>query len=376
VDVAVLETARGGLLRAGMAYKTSDVAACLNVSGDHLGLRGIDTVEQLAEVKRIVIETAKNTVVLNADDPLCLQMADYSGAEHICYVTMHSTHPLVKQHIRNNGRAVALEEGVNGFMITLYDGGRHIPLLWTHLIPATLEGRAVHNVQNAMFAAALAYSLGVKLEDISHGLRTFDATFFQAPGRMNIFDEHPFKVILDYGHNPAAVRAMCDVVRQLDVAGRRLCVVAVPGDRRDEDIREVAQIVAGQFDHYICRSDDSLRGRGPTEVPDLLRAFLIEAGVDEACIDVIPSETDAVDAGLRMARPGDLLLVFGDKVRRSWKQIIGFSSETTAGAPAAPARPQDAPVRPNVPDLALAEGQELISDERGVRIAREKEEAD
>jgi len=376
VDVAVLETARGGLLRAGMAYKTSDVAACLNVSGDHLGLRGIETVEQLAEVKRIVIETAKDTVVLNADDPLCLQMADYSEAEHICYVTMTSTHPLVKQHIRNGGRAVALEEGVNGFMITLYDGGRHMPLLWTHLIPATLEGRAMHNVQNAVFAAALAYSMGVKLEDISHGLRTFDSTFFQAPGRMNVFDEHPFKVILDYGHNPAAFRAMCDVVRQLDVAGRRLCIVAMPGDRRDEDFQEVAQVVAGAFDRYICRSDDSLRGRGPTEVPDLLRSFLIEAGVDEDSIEVIPSEAEAVEAGLKMAESGDLLLIFGDQISRCWEQIVGFASEVEAARSDAPPKPQPAPERPVVPELAIGPGQTLISDERGVRIAREKEEAD
>ena len=376
VDVAVLETARGGLLRAGMAYKTSDVAACLNVSGDHLGLRGIDTVEQLAEVKRIVIETAKDTAVLNADDPLCLRMADYSEAEHICYVTMNSTHPLVKKHIRNGGRAVALEEGVNGFMITLYDSGSHMPLLWTHLIPATLEGRAMHNVQNAMFAAALAFSMGLKLEDISHGLRTFDATYFQAPGRMNVFDEHPFKVILDYGHNPAAFQAMCDLVRQLEVAGRRICIISVPGDRRDEDIREMAQIVAGDFDHYICRSDDSLRGRALSEVPDMLRGSLVEAGVAADQIEIIPDEVEAVDACLNMARDGDLLLIFADKINRSWKQIIGFSSEVPATRSASPVKPLPGPERPVVPDLFIDAGQELITDERGVRLAREKEEAD
>ena len=127
---------------------------------------------------------------------------------------MNPHHRLVREHIRAGGRAVVLEEGINGQQIMLYDKGAHIPLLWTHLIPATLEGRALHNVQNAMFAAAMAYSMGVKLENIRHGLRTFDTTFFQAPGRMNVFDEHPFKVILDYGHNPAAVRAMCHLVER------------------------------------------------------------------------------------------------------------------------------------------------------------------
>ena len=166
-----------------------------------------------------MVEVARDTAVLNADDPLCLKMADYTEAKHLCYVTMDPTHALVGEHIRAGGRGVVLEAGIKGQMITIYDHGAHIPLLWTHLIPATLEGRALHNVQNAMFAAAMAFSMGLKLEDIRHGLRTFDTTFFQAPGRMNIFDEHPFKVILDYGHNPAAVEAMCELVERLEVDG-------------------------------------------------------------------------------------------------------------------------------------------------------------
>ena len=193
VDVAVMEVARGGMLKKGVGFPKCDVAACLNVSADHLGLRGIDTVEQLARVKRIIIEIATDTAVLNADDSLCLEMANHTKAENICYVTLADNHPLVRKHIRAEGRAVVLENGLNGDMITLYDKGAHIPLLWTHLIPATLEGKAVHNVQNAMFAAALSFSMGVPLDDIRHGLRTFNTTFFQAPGRMNIFDDHPFK---------------------------------------------------------------------------------------------------------------------------------------------------------------------------------------
>src|SRR3546814_6806175 len=117
-------------------------------------------------------------------------MSGYTDAKTICYVTMNPSHSLVREHIRAGGRACALEAGVNGHMITLYDKGSHIPLMWTHLIPATLEGRALHNVQNAMFAAAMAYSLGIKLDAIRQGLRTFDTTFFQAPGRMNVFEEH------------------------------------------------------------------------------------------------------------------------------------------------------------------------------------------
>ena len=370
VEVAVLEVARGGLLRAGMGTRFVDVACVLNVQSDHLGLRGIDTLEQLAEVKRIPIEVARDTAVLNADDPLVLRMADHTEAKNICYVTMNPTHSLVREHIRHGGRAVSLESGINGQMITIYDRGTHIPLLWSHLVPATLEGRAVHNVQNAMFAAAMAFSMGVKLEDIRHGLRTFDSTFFQAPGRMNVFDELPFKVILDYGHNPAAVEAMCQLVERLDVTGRRIVVVAAPGDRRDEDIRAIAKICAGRFDHYICRRDDGLRGRGPDEVPCMLQESLLASGVPAEQVKVIPDEQEAIDAALRLGRPGDVLLVFVDAISRSWKQITRFQPE----AGIAPEKPRPAYVEvPPAPEPMMLDV-ELVRDERGVRIARDLED--
>lgn len=374
VDAAVLETARGGLLRRGMGISQCDVAACLNVSADHLGLRGIDTLEQLAEVKRIPIEIARNTVVLNADDVNCLKMADYAEAEHVCYITMNPAHELVKQHIQSGGRAVVLEEGYAGYMITIYDSGNHIPLLWTHLIPATLEGRALHNVQNAMFAAALAHSLDVTLENIRHGLRTFDTTFFQAPGRMNVFTEHPFKVILDYAHNPAAVKTMCDVVDRLDEPGRKLLVLSAPGDRRDEDIQEIGRIAAGHFDYFVCRSDDNPRGRQPDEVPRMLAAALEKAGVDEASITVIPDEQDAIDAALAMASAGDLVLIFGDNVKRCWKQIIYFDAKAQKQKPQEIKKTRMVPAEE--PGFAMDADVTLISDERGVRIAREPEAED
>ncbi|MEA2724880.1 MAG: cyanophycin synthetase [Gemmatimonadales bacterium] len=372
VDVAVLEIARGGLLRAGMGVRSCDVGAVLNVKADHLGLRGIGTLEQLAEVKRIVVEVARETAILNADDPLCLKMADYTEAKNLCYATMDPTHELVGEHIKAGGRGVVLESGIKGQMITIYDHGSHIPLLWTHLIPATLEGRAMHNVQNAMFAAAMAFSMGLKLEDIRHGLRTFDTTFFQAPGRMNIYDEHPFKVILDYGHNPAAVEAMCQLVERLEVVGRRICVLAAPGDRRDQDIVEIGRILAGRFDRYICRRDDHLRGRRPDEVPELLRESLIANGVPAEDVSVIPSEEAAADAALREANPGDLVLIFGDAITRTWKQIIQFRPE--AAPPRVERRlvPRPEPVLAAVAPVLEDQRREFVRDSRGVRIAREE----
>ncbi|NRB17837.1 MAG: cyanophycin synthetase [Rhodobacteraceae bacterium] len=371
VDFAVMETARGGLVRAGLGYQRSNVAACLNVTADHLGLGGINTVEELAVVKRVVVESATDTAVLNADDINCLKMADYTDVDAIFYVTTNPGHSLVKEHIKAGGKAIVLESGMNGDMLTIYDNGLHMPVLWSHLIPATLEGKAIHNVQNAMFAAAMAYSFGVDLDNIRHGLRTFDTSFFQAPGRTNVFDEHPFKVILDYAHNPAAIAAMTGLADRLDVKRQRIAVAAMPGDRRDEDIFESARILAGHFDHYICKADDHRRGRGPDEVPQMIKAELMRNGVDESAITVIPDEAEAVNAGLERAEAGDLLVIFGDDSARCWKQIIYFNSDDEEAETEAPA----AKLAPAAEFEELFDtDQTLIRDERGVRLARETSE--
>jgi cyanophycin synthetase len=373
VDIAVLETARGGLLRSGLAYRQCDVSACLNVSADHLGLKGIDTLEQLAELKRVVVEVARNTAVLNADDDLCLNMADYTQAEHVCYVTMNPAHALVKEHIQAGGRAIVLEQGFNGDMITLYDNCTHYQLVWTHQIPATMDGKATHNVQNAMFAAALAYSLDKSLDDIRHGLRSFDSTIFQAPGRMNVFDEHPFRVILDYGHNAAAIHSICQLVDRLEVTGRRICVLAAPGDRRDEDIRSIADEATGHFDHYICRADDSLRGRGPDEVPNMLRNQLIANGVADSAVDIVPLEVESVAAALDMAQEGDLVVLFADDVRRSWNQVIHYEVDSDREDAAETTKSAHSFVEADPEAFSLEPGARLVRDERGVRLAREEE---
>lgn len=369
VDAAVMETARGGMLRGGLGFQNCDVAACLNVTADHLGLKGIDTLEQLAVIKRVPIEIAQKAAVLNADDAHCLQMADYTDAETLSYVTMNPGHPLVKQHIRAGGQAFVLEEGMNGHMIAIYDNEGHTALLWTHLIPATVEGRALHNVQNAMFAAALAYNMQVSLEDIRHGLRTFDSSFFQAPGRMNIFDEHPFKVILDYAHNPAAVRAMCNLVERFRAEGKKIVVLSAPGDRRDEDIQKIAEIAAGTFDTFICRCDDNRRGRGQDEVAVMLKNKLLQMGIDSDRIEVIPDEQEATSKALEIAETGDLILVLADAIKRTWKQIIYFNSgaKVEEGRVAATMTLE----LPDTDNFNFHDDIEIISDERGVRIARE-----
>ncbi len=388
VDIAVLEIARGGLLRAGMGVPFINVGAVLNVEADHLGMKGIDTLEQLAEVKRIIVEVAKDCAVLNADDVNVIKMSADTEAKSICYVTVNPQHAVVREHIRAGGRACALEAGVNGQMITIYDKGGHIPLMWTHLIPATLEGRAMHNVQNAMFAAAMAFSLGMKLDAIRQGLRTFDTTFYQAPGRMNVFDEHPFKVIFDYGHNAHAVGVMADLAERLEVRGRRIVVISAPGDRRDEDVTAIADAVAGRFDHYICRRDDSLRGRDGDEIPGMIAKVLRARGVVESAIAIIPDEQQAIDAALKMGAPGDLLLIFADALARSWKQVTKYrpagavdnAPRTTPNEPATQStRKTDRPTVDASSEEAMAvaatvDAAGFIRDERGLRFVKESDD--
>jgi len=377
VDIAVLETARGGILRSGLGYRESDVAAVLNVQEDHLGMRGVDTVDQLAEVKRIVVEVAKDTAVLNADDPSCLKMADFTKAKNICYVTVNPGHGLVREHVRSGGRAVVLEQGINGEMITIYDNGAHIPLLWTHLIPATLEGKAMHNVQNAMFAAAMAYSLDKTLDDIRHGLRSFNTTFFQAPGRMNVYDQHPFRVILDYAHNKDGIRYMSELATKLDVGGKRVVVLAGPGDRRDQDIVDIAKAAADHFDVFICKADDNRRGRSHDEVPNMMRDTLLDLDIPADAIHVIPDEAEAVDAALAMGTADDLVMIFGDAITRCWKQIIGFNNagEPTEESTTKPVHTVVSMLETNEPDtFVLGSGLKIVTDSRGVRVVNEMDE--
>jgi cyanophycin synthetase len=366
VDAAVLETARGGIVRAGLGWRKCKVGAVLNVAADHLGMGGIKDLDELAEVKRVVVEVAQEWCVLNADDERVARMAEHSPGKPI-YVTMRRENDLVRRHIRDKGRAVALEEGLNGRLIVLYEGEEQIPLLWARQIPATVEGHAIHNIQNAMFATAIAHAMGISLENIRQGLRTFTTDFYQTPGRMNFYNEHPFRVLLDYAHNAHGMTAMARTIRELNVTGRRLGVLAAAGDRRDEDILDLAAAAAPAFDFVILREDDRRRGRTPGETGELVRQGLVAAGFPADRISPeIYGEEEAVGRALETAQPGDLLVIFGDNLERSWSQITSF--RRPEGAPAAPStRPifttQEALARPvEAPEIAGERGEEGSED--------------
>jgi len=309
VEVAVLETARGGILRSGLAWDRSTVSVVLNIAGDHMGLDGIDTLEQLARVKRVILESVSRDGygVLNADDPLVAGMADYCSGQVLLFGTECSS-AVMRPHLAAGGKAVYVIEG----RIILAEGASETVLMNVADIPATYGGLIPFQVQNAMAAAAACWGAGVPIESIRLGLRTFQADDAGAPGRFNIFELGHAKVIVDYGHNPHALRAMQSALQQMDPR-RAIGVIASPGDRRDADIRELAQVAAHTFDWLIVREDDDKRGREPGEV-----ARMIASQVASACpslpVCVIEDEIEAVEQALDMARDHDVVVVFADKV--------------------------------------------------------------
>lgn len=260
---------------------------------------------------------------MNADDPLVVKMLEKADGQPVWF-SMDPSNPIVREHVRNGGIAGVLEEGLKGRMLTLYRGEQHIPLLWSHLIPATLEGQAMFNVQNALAAATMGFCLGLTLEQIRQGLRTFDNSFYQAPGRCNVYDQHPFRVIVDYAHNPAAMRAMADLVGRLRKK-RSIGVIAAPGDRRDQDIQELGEIAGRTFDKIVIKEDGGLRGRKRGEVAEILKAAVERVG--SASVEVVLDEMEGSRYGMSLAERDDLVVIFADDITNVWKQVIYFGKE-------------------------------------------------
>ena len=209
----------------------------------------------------------------------------------IMYFSRAATNEVVRRHVREGGRAAVIEQGVHGEMLTIYDGDRHIPLIWTHLIPATFEGKAKFNVENALAAAAVAYALGASLEHIRQGLRTFTTSFFQAPGRCNVFDEHPFRVIVDYGHNAAAMEKMTELVQSLPASERARSACSWPPATGATTTS--ARVGADRGPRLRRRSwsrRTTTSAAAPAgEVAGLLREGAIEGGVDPARVHRAPA---------------------------------------------------------------------------------------
>lgn len=332
VDVAVLETARGGTLREGLGFDRCDVGAVLNVQPDHLGLKGIETVEDLAWVKSLVVETVhrRGTSVLNADDPLTVKMARRAGGE-IAWFSLRGGADMpdfLKRHIAEGGLAIVREPEPDGGAIVCYDRNRRDHVMQAAEIPATLDGMAEFVIANALAAITMAVAHGIRVPEVRAALATFRSSFEHNPGRLNIHDAHGFRVIMDYAHNPTGLRALSDVIRRLRPRYRRtLGLISIPGDRRDDDIREMGAIAGQVFDQLYFREDPSTRGRPRGEIMRLLTEGALSAGVVPEAIHGIVHERDATEACLRAARPGDLIVLTPTEVEETWQQVLTFKCD-------------------------------------------------
>ncbi len=329
VEAAVLETARGGILREGLGFDRCDVGAVLNVAEDHLGLKGVETLEDLAWVKSLVVEVVREDgySVLNADDPRVAAMRRRAGGR-VIYFSMDGGQDgpdHLKRHVARGGIAVVRQSCVRGDMIAIHDGDQYHPLMWSHQIPATMGGLARFNVQNSLAAAAIAYALKVPVATIREALATFETSFEENPGRLNVYDGHPFRVILDYAHNPHGMEQIAEMVRAMRPNHQRiLAVVTGTGDRRDQDIRALGEIAARMADEVIVKETTLLRGRRRGEVPRLVGEGLAAAGMPGDRISYFDNEREALDAALGRARAGDLVIIFCDDSKDCWQHITSY----------------------------------------------------
>jgi cyanophycin synthetase len=337
VEVAVLETARGGLLREGLAFDQSDVGIVTNVSADHLGLKGIETVEDLANVKSLIVETVRRdgTSVLNADDPLCVRMARRAGGT-ITWFSLHGGDDMpafLRRHIDDGGTAVVREPGAEGGVIVLHREGRRDFVMKAGDIPATLHGMATFNVANALATVAACIARDVPILTIRSALTGFQSTFEQNPGRLNVHDAHGFRVILDYAHNAAGLTALGEVVKGLRHRYKRsIGVLSIPGDRRDSDILEMGRIAGGIFDELFFREDPGKRGRPGGEVMKLLQEGAIQGGTSPDAIHLIAGEAPATAAALMAAGPGELVVITPTEVDATWQQVLDFEKVSSASS--------------------------------------------
>ncbi len=312
VDVAVLETARGGLLRAGLGFDECDVAIVINVSADHLGIGGIHTLDQLAMVKGVVPAVAKREghAVLNADDPLVFGMAARTNADVVLFSTRPAgENPEFEAHLARGGIGARIAD--DAFVVCR--GKLRIPIAAVRDVPLMLGGAARFQAQNVLAAVLAAYVRGVRYDDIRAGLLTFFPSTALTPGRVNLLRLGRKRVLVDYGHNAAAVEGIVDVARHLE-ARRRVGVVTGPGDRRDEDLRTLGRLMA-PLDHVIIKEDVDRRGRRPGEIAALIREGLLEGGLDPAHLEEVLDERAAVQRAVDILDDGDLALVAAVDVR-------------------------------------------------------------
>ncbi|MEQ9063674.1 MAG: cyanophycin synthetase [Vicingaceae bacterium] len=322
VDFAVLETARGGLLRAGLAFDYCDVGIVTNVAPDHLGLKGINTVEQLARAKAVVPETVKQDgyAILNADDDLVYAMRKGVKA-NVALFSMDESNPRIKAIAKVGGLAAIYE---NGF-ITICRGDWKMRITKAVNVPLTFGGKASFMIQNILPASLTAYVQGLGIEDIKVALESFIPSPSQTPGRLNMFEFKKFNVLLDYAHNPAGLRALHHMLERMDGAPK-VGIIAGIGDRRKEDNIEIGKVAAEMFDEIIIRQDKHLRGKTEKQIIDLLIEGIHSVDPKKK-VSIIHKEREAINKAITEATPGSLVVICSDVVPDALDQVEEFKEK-------------------------------------------------
>lgn len=322
VDHAVLEVARGGILRRGLGFKESDVGVLLNISSDHLGEGGISTIEELARLKSTVTEAVKSSghAVFNADDPLVCSCIKKTKAHPVLFSRNPENKELKINHENGNFNVILINDN-----ITIQQKDKNIIVANVIDIPITFNGKAGFNIENVLAAVSVVTALGLNETQIKKGLMSFNPSIEQSCGRMNMIDMGDFKVIIDYGHNPGAIIATGDFIKAL-MPGKKIRMTSSAGNRKDENILEYGAAISRYYDHVIiCDSDPRQRKIGETS--EIVRQGLIKGGLKIDSIDVILDEREATKLALGMARKGDLVVLQADDIDQVIKDVIEYKSK-------------------------------------------------
>ncbi len=328
VDFAVLECARGGILKNGLAFQNCDIAIITNVSTDHIGLGGIDSLEQMAKVKAVVAETvfSHGYAILNADDDLVYEIKNNLKC-NIGLFSMDENNPRIKAHCNAGGLAAVSENGY----VTIMKGNWKIRVEKIADIPITYGGKAVHNIMNTLPAILASYLYrNIKVEDIKDALETFVPSATQTPGRLNLFKFKHFDFLVDFAHNQAGLTLLCDFVSKMN-GTPKVGIISGTGDRRDEDIRDLGKISAGCFDEIIIRQDKNLRGRTAEEIVNLLVEGINSTKTKEIPITIIYNEKEAIMHAYNTAKPGSLITIMCDVVVEALDMIKGLKEAEDKG---------------------------------------------
>ncbi|MEP6788775.1 MAG: cyanophycin synthetase, partial [Acidobacteriota bacterium] len=309
VDVAVLETARGGIIRSGLGFDHCDIGVVTNIAADHLGLKDVNTLEDLARVKSVVPRAVskKGYAVLNAEDPLVYKMKELVDGRVVCF-SMDENHPNIKRRAERGRISCVYESGY----VTILKGKWKVRIEKATNIPLTYGGRAEFMIQNVLAATLACFVHGVSLEDLRTGLTTFNAGIAQTPGRLNFVEVGDATVLMDYAHNPAGLRGLAKFISKLPNKYRTV-ILNGTGDRRDDDIREFGKVAGDTFDRIVIRTGQYLRGRNPDELHKLLQEGIAQSE-NKPTVRVIADGRDAIHHAIKYARKGELVVTLGDRV--------------------------------------------------------------